>query len=369
MSGETEARPGRVLSVQSAVVSGFVGQRVAVHALHSHSITTDALPTVALSNHTGYPHIVPVITSPCTLPHLEEQATADHSKDGELSRDSKIRENLLRVFRDGLERNGLATGYTHVLSGYVGSIGGLEALAEIVKSLKERHAERRKEDSKGGSNDDGIRFVCDPVMGDDGKLYVPESLVAVYRDLLVPLADSMFPNQTEIELLTGIAVRSQSDAFLAIDSLHKRGVATVIITSATLPEAPSNGAMGSGDGANNGSTGDHPSSGSVDQFITLLGSTMLGGAGPVTRFRMRIPRLDQAFTGTGDLFSALMVAWTHKGLSVVEACERTANTVFAIVQETHAAKSNELLLIEGTRHLLAPPSDLHIESWEGQIQE
>ena len=41
--------------------------------------------------------------------------------------------------------------------------------------------------------------VCDPVMGDDGKMYVPAELLDVYRDKIVPLADIISPNQFEAE--------------------------------------------------------------------------------------------------------------------------------------------------------------------------
>ena len=41
--------------------------------------------------------------------------------------------------------------------------------------------------------------MCDPVMGDQGKLYVPAELVPLFRDTLVPLADLVVPNQFELE--------------------------------------------------------------------------------------------------------------------------------------------------------------------------
>lgn len=42
-------------------------------------------------------------------------------------------------------------------------------------------------------------IVCDPVMGDNGRMYVPESLLQIYRDTIVPLADIITPNQYEVE--------------------------------------------------------------------------------------------------------------------------------------------------------------------------
>ena len=56
------------------------------------------------------------------------------------------------------------------------------------------------------------RAVCDPVLGDGGKLYVPTELVEAYRAEVVPLAAVVTPNQFEAELLTGRAVRTVDDA-------------------------------------------------------------------------------------------------------------------------------------------------------------
>lgn len=74
-------------------------------------------------------------------------------------------------------------------------------------------------------------YVCDPVMGDNGKLYVPEGLVQVYREKVLPEATVITPNFFEAELLTGIKVASIEDAYAAANKLHTMGIETVIITS------------------------------------------------------------------------------------------------------------------------------------------
>ncbi len=53
-----------------------------------------------------------------------------------------------------------------------------------------------------------IVFLCDPVLGDNGQLYVPKELIPIFRDELIPLADIITPNQFEIETLTGKCTRS-----------------------------------------------------------------------------------------------------------------------------------------------------------------
>lgn len=74
---------------------------------------------------------------------------------------------------------------------------------------------------------DAARTVCDPVMGDDGRLYVPDGAAATYRDALVPLASVLTPNQFEAEQLTGMPLRSARDALAACRALHARGPHTV----------------------------------------------------------------------------------------------------------------------------------------------
>jgi pyridoxine kinase len=70
--------------------------------------------------------------------------------------------------------------------------------------------------------------VCDPVLGDNGKLYVPAELVKVYKETLVPLAHLLTPNQFELEQLTGVKVTSVDAALKACSLLHSVGVKTVV---------------------------------------------------------------------------------------------------------------------------------------------
>lgn len=76
--------------------------------------------------------------------------------------------------------------------------------------------------------------VCDPVMGDNGKLYVPAELLPIYRNLIVPLADVVTPNQFEVELLTERKITSVADAWDAVELLHAKGCKTVVLSSSEL---------------------------------------------------------------------------------------------------------------------------------------
>jgi pyridoxine kinase len=180
----------RVLSVQSHVVNGYVGQKCAVLALNRLGFDVDALNTVSLSNHTGYPTFT------------GQRLSGDDVKE----------------LWDGMQANRL-TNHTHVLSGYIGDASIVEQLAAIVSSLP-----GRKE------------YVADPVFGDEGKLYVPSVIPERFEKLLLPLATVLTPNDFEVELLTGIRISTLADALRACGVLFDKGRAlrTVVITSCSL---------------------------------------------------------------------------------------------------------------------------------------
>lgn len=70
--------------------------------------------------------------------------------------------------------------------------------------------------------------VCDPVMGDNGKLFLPAELVPIYRDVILPLANTVTPNAFEAQQLTGIEVHTAADAVQACDAIHEMGPSTVV---------------------------------------------------------------------------------------------------------------------------------------------
>lgn len=82
-----------------------------------------------------------------------------------------------------------------------------------------------------------LHSVCDPVMGDHGEMYVPETLLPIYQNEIIPLCDICTPNQYEVELLTGSKVCSVSDAWTAMQWFHEQGVKTVALSSTDLGPA------------------------------------------------------------------------------------------------------------------------------------
>lgn len=147
----------------------------------------------------------------------------------------------------GLELNNVHQ-YTHLLTGYSRNPESLLEVANIVKKLKQEN-----KDLIYGTISTNIYLcfskfqyiiyihfqceyfiVCDPVMGDNGEMYVPEEILPVYKNTIVPLADIVTPNQYETELLTGIKVNNLNDALQAIQKLHGMGSKIVILSSTEL---------------------------------------------------------------------------------------------------------------------------------------
>ena len=98
----------RVLSIQSHVVHGYVGSKCAVLPLNRLGLEVDAINSVQFSNHTGYPQFNGQVLDGADLTELVE----------------------------GLEANGLLE-YTHLLTGYIGSLSLLETIASVVRRLRQ----------------------------------------------------------------------------------------------------------------------------------------------------------------------------------------------------------------------------------------
>ncbi|KAL2896130.1 Pyridoxal kinase [Bienertia sinuspersici] len=192
---------------------------------------------------------------------------------------------------EGLEANGLLF-YTHLLTGYIGSVSFLNNVLEVVAKLR--------------SVNPGLIYVCDPVMGDEGKLYVPEDLVSVYREKVVPVASMLTPNQFEAELLTGLRILSEQDGRDACNKLHAAGPEKVVITSINI-------------------NGD----------LYLIGSSRKDKDEVPDQFKVMIPKIPAYFTGTGDLMTALILGWSNKYPdNLARAAEHAVSSLQALLHRT-----------------------------------
>lgn len=104
-----------------------------------------------------------------------------------------------------------------MLTGYIGSATFLEAISSIIDRVREKNPH--------------LKYICDPVLGDNGKFYVPEELVDLFRTKILPKAHMITPNQFEAEKLSGVKIDSLESTKEAIKKLHDLGPKIVIITS------------------------------------------------------------------------------------------------------------------------------------------
>ncbi|KAG5535371.1 hypothetical protein RHGRI_023210 [Rhododendron griersonianum] len=251
---------GRVLSIQSHTVQGYVGNKSAVFPLQLLGYDVDQINSVQFSNHTGKMLI--------SL-HLNRYPTFK----GQVLNGQQLWELI-----EGLEANDLLF-YTHLLTGYIGSVSFLNTILEVVSKLRAVNPK--------------LTYVCDPVMGDEGKLYVPPELVAVYREKVVPVASMLTPNQFEAEQLTGL--RS-----MTID------IRWVVITSIN-----------------------------IDGNLLLIGSHQKEMGKSPDQFRIAIPKIPAYFTGTGDLMTALLLGWSNKYPDNLDkAAELAVSSLQALLQRT-----------------------------------
>lgn len=186
-----------LLSIQSHVAYGHVGNSAAVFILQRLGVEVWPIHTVELSNHPGYGDF---------RGHVADAA--------------QIRELVA-----GIAARGALARCDGVLSGYVGAA---EIGTEILAAVQQVKAANR-----------AAQYCCDPVIGDaDRGIYVRPEVGEFLRVRAVPGADVVTPNAFELDYLTGRASGTLADACAAIDALHARGPRVVLVTSLATVETP-----------------------------------------------------------------------------------------------------------------------------------
>ena len=179
---------GRVLAISSYVAFGHVGLAAVVPALQAMHHQVIAVPTVVLSNHYGYPHVG----------------------------DCGVSANNMVAILNGLRNNGWLNEIDAVITGYLPSTDHVAIIAEEIDLLRVTTPE--------------LRYLCDPVLGDDPEgLYVSKALADAVCEELLPIADIMTPNRFELSWLTDTEVSGPDEAAVAIrDHKGRLVVATSI---------------------------------------------------------------------------------------------------------------------------------------------
>ena len=254
----------RVLSIQSHVVSGYVGNKSATFPLQLLGFEVDAINSVQVLEQSGY-HIFSLFIFMSF--QFSNHTGYDKGVRGQVLDDKQLAELI-----EGLKINQIDD-YSHLINGYIGSDNFLKQLKETVTHLKSKNPD--------------LIYVCDPVMGDTGPgWYVPQSLLPIYKDEILPLADVCVPNQFEAELLSGCSISNENEALEAMKVLHDKGIRIVILSSVDFASGPI-------------------------ESVCLASRKCPDGS--YERAKIQYPTLPVHFVGTGDLFTALITAWLKLG--------------------------------------------------------
>lgn len=186
-----------ILSIQSHVSYGHVGNSAAVFPLQRIGHEVWPVHTVNFSNHTGY-----------------------GQWGGELIPAAQVR-NVI----DGMEQCGAFERIDAILSGYQGGSDIADVIVDAVARIKE-------------ANPQAV-YACDPVMGNaKSGCFVSDLIPPLLRDKVVPVADIITPNQFELEYLTGVPAHDTTSTLEAIAAAQEMGPDTVLVTSVRRPETP-----------------------------------------------------------------------------------------------------------------------------------
>jgi pyridoxine kinase len=186
-----------ILSIQSHVAYGHVGNSAAVFPLQRLGAEVWPIHTVQFSNHTGY-----------------------GNWQGQVFEARTIREIM-----GGIAQRGVLAECDGVLSGYMGGADIGDAILDAVAAVKRANP--------------AARYCCDPVIGDAGRgVYVREGIPEFMKIKAVPAADIVTPNQFELDYLAGHESKTLADALAAVQAVHALGPRAVLVTSLHTEETP-----------------------------------------------------------------------------------------------------------------------------------
>ncbi len=185
----------KILSIQSAVAYGHVGNSAAVFPLQRIGVEVLPVYTVNFSNHTGY-----------------------GAWRGPLIAPGDVREVIT-----GIEERGVFGQIDAVLSGYQGGEGIGDVIIDAVARVK-------------ASNPNAV-YACDPVMGNaKSGCFVAPAIPVLLRERVVPVADIITPNQFELGFLTDTEPDTLESTLASVDLAHAMGPRTVLVTSVERPD-------------------------------------------------------------------------------------------------------------------------------------
>lgn len=273
-----------VLVITSQVVRGRVGARASGFALERLGHPTWVLPTIVLPYHPGHGPGTRIVA-----PLADFSALIDDLID-----------------KPWLSELG------GVITGYLGRAEQARPIARLIAAIRARNP--------------GLLYCCDPVIGDQAGLYVPEATAVAIRDELLPLADLITPNRHEFAWLTGGAAQEgglleANEAIVA----RAKGMSPrlVAVTSAIA-------------------------------MMKNAEATLLYDRQADAGFLAEHRGFERVPNGPGDLFSGVLMARLLEGAAPERALQLSSAAVFEILAQSAKRGADELCLIEEQARLETP---------------
>jgi pyridoxine kinase len=292
----------KILSIQSSVAYGYVGNSAAVFPLQRLGHEVWPVLTVHFSNHTGYGEWRGPLLAPTDVADVIA----------------------------GIADRGVLGEVDAVLSGYQGDPAVGAVILDAVAQVK-------------AANPAAV-YCCDPVMGDVGRgMFVRPGIPEFMRDQVVPQADIITPNLFELAYLSGHSLsghslsghslsgrttRTLDEVLAAVDAVRTTGPRDVLVTSVLATD----------------------DEGSIDMVAVSD-----EGAWAVTT-----PLLPISPNGCGDVTAALYLAHLHTTGSPADALARTTASVFAVLEATLAAGTREIQLVAAQDAIAEPPPTFEV---------
>ncbi|QYN47807.1 pyridoxal kinase PdxY [Gilliamella sp. ESL0405] len=178
-----------VLSIQSNVVYGYAGNKVATLAMQLQGVEVMPIHTVQLSSNTVYPHYDGIVLGA---------------------------QQITRIV-NSLEKIGVLSSIDAIISGYIGLAEQGEEILEAVKKIK-------------FYNPNAI-YVCDPVMGGDINKgsSLPQNIIDFFTKQAIKYADYITPNLLELQILSNLEIKTFNDVLNAIKTLQNKRIQAILV--------------------------------------------------------------------------------------------------------------------------------------------
>ena len=274
-----------VIVISSHVARGSVGNRAAVFALETLGFPVWAIPTIMLPWHPGHGPATRVVAS-------ETEFTA---------------------FLEDIANAPWISEVGAVLSGYMANPEQAKAVSKLVQKLKHNNPE--------------CIYLCDPVIGDLGGLYVTQETAASIRDSLIPIADITTPNRFELGwLLDTKTPDNLSQTISHADNLSPR---EVIITSCPMEKKDETGNL----------------------YLSEKQKIVAGHE-----------QFQNPPNGPGDLTAAIYLGHMLAQMRPEENLETTTSSVFEILKNATERGSDELALESDAQSIISPNAQISLKA-------